>query len=171
MGFMLETERLRLRELEVGRDEAFVLKLLNEEGFLKNIGDRGVRDLEGAARYIMDGPGASYAQNGFGLWAVELKETGDPVGMSGLIKRDVLEHVDIGYAFLEASAGRGFASEAGAAVLNYGLGALGLKTIVAITTPDNAASGRVLEKLGLRFEGMIQLPTHDTQSRYYVLQA
>lgn len=170
MAFGLETPRLRLRELAVGRDEAFVLKLLNEEGFLRNIGDRGVRDLDGAARYILEGPGASYAQNGFGLWAVELKDTGEPVGMSGLIKRDVLEHVDIGYAFLKTAAGRGYATEAGAAVLAYGREVLGLQTIVAITSPDNDASGRVLEKLGLRFQGMIQLPTHDTESRYYVLE-
>ena len=168
MRFSLETERLRLRELEVGRDEAFVLKLLNEDGFLRNIGDRGVLDLDGAARYILEGPGSSYAQNGFGLWAVEDKATGEPVGLSGLIRRDVLEHVDIGYAFLESVAGRGYATEAGAAVMAYGREVVGLTTIVAITTPDNDASGRVLEKLGLKFSGMIQLPTHDTESRYYV---
>lgn len=171
MAFGLETERLRLRELEVGRDEAFLLELLNQQGFLKNIGDRGVRDLDGAARYVIEGPGASYAQNGFGLWCVEEKQTGKPVGMSGLIKRDVLEHVDIGYAFLETASGRGYATEAGAAVLAYGRDVLGLSTIVAITSPDNDASGRVLEKLGLEFQGMIQLPTHDTQSRYYVLKS
>lgn len=171
MVFSLETERLRLRELEVGRDEAFVLKLLNEDGFLRNIGDRGVRDLDGAARYILEGPGASYAQNGFGLWAVEDKVTAGPVGLSGLIKRDVLEHVDIGYAFLESAAGRGYATEACAAVMAYGREVVGLTTIVAITTPDNDASGRVLEKLGLTFEGMIQLPTHETESRYYVSRA
>lgn len=167
----LETPRLRLRELQTGRDEAFVLKLLNEEGFLKNIGDRGVRDLESARRYIIDGPGASYAANGFGLWCVESKTTGEPVGISGLIRRDVLEHVDIGYAFLAQVSGQGMATEAGQAVMAYGREALGLKTIVAITTPDNDASGRVLEKLGLAFEGMIKLPTHDTESRYYVWSA
>ena len=99
---------------------------------------------------------------------MEDKATGEPVGLSGLIRRDVLEHVDIGYAFLESVAGRGYATEAGAAVMAYGREVVGLTTIVAITTPDNDASGRVLEKLGLKFSGMIQLPTHDTESRYYV---
>lgn len=164
---VLETERLFLRHLS-SNDDAFILELLNEPGFLENIGDRQVRDLEGARRYVADGPTASYAQHGFGLWWAGLKATGEPVGICGLIKRDVLEHPDIGYAFLARFSGQGFASEAGAAVLAYGRKTLGLGRIVAITKPDNDGSIRVLEKIGLRFDGMITLPDHGGDSRYFV---
>ncbi len=164
---VLETDRLFLRHLTPD-DDAFILDLLNEPGFLRNIGDRKVRSLEDARRYVIDGPAASYAKQGFGLWWVGLKATAEPVGICGLIKRDVLEDPDIGYAFLERFSGRGYASEAGAAVLDYGRRALGLARIVAITKPDNDGSIRVLEKIGLRFEGMITLPDHGGDSRYFV---
>lgn len=164
---VLETDRLFLRHLTPD-DDAFILELLNEPGFLQNIGDREVRSLEDAQRYVIDGPAASYAKQGFGLWWVGLKATGEPVGICGLIKRDVLEDPDIGYAFLERFSGRGYASEAGAAVLDYGRRTLGLGRIVAITKPDNDGSIRVLEKIGLRFEGMITLPDHGGDSRYFV---
>ncbi len=164
---VLETERLFLRQLTPD-DDAFILELLNEPGFLENIGDRQVRNLEGARRYVADGPAASYVQHGFGLWWVGLKDTAEPVGICGLIKRDALDHPDIGYAFLARFSGRGFASEAGAAVLDYGRRALGLARIVAITKPDNDGSIRVLEKIGLKFDGMVTLPDHGGESRYFV---
>lgn len=164
---VLETDRLFLRHLTPD-DDAFILELLNEPGFLRNIGDRKVRSLEDARRYVIDGPAASYAKQGFGLWWVGLKATAEPVGICGLIKRDVLEDPDIGYAFLARFSGRGYASEAGAAVLDYGRRTLGLGRIVAITKPDNDGSIRVLEKIGLRFEGMVTLPDHGGDSRYFV---
>ncbi|CAN5751007.1 GNAT family N-acetyltransferase [soil metagenome] len=164
---VLETERLFLRHLTPD-DDVFILELLNEPGFLENIGDRKVRTLEDARRYVADGPAASYAQHGFGLWWVGLKATAEPVGICGLIKRDVLEHPDIGYAFLARFSGQGFASEAAAAVLAYGRRALGLGRIVAITRPDNDGSIRVLEKIGLRYEGMVTLPDHGGDSRYFI---
>lgn len=167
---VLETDRLFLRHLTPD-DDAFILELLNEPGFLRNIGDRKVRSLEDARRYVLDGPVASYAKQGFGLWWVGLKATAEPVGICGLIKRDVLEDPDIGYAFLERFSGRGYASEAGAAVLDYGRKTLGLGRIVAITKPDNDGSIRVLEKIGLRFEGMVTLPDHGGDSRYFVSDA
>ena len=167
---VLETERLFLRHLTPD-DDVFILELLNEPGFLENIGDRKVRTLEDARRYVADGPAASYALHGFGLWWVGLKATAAPVGICGLIKRDVLDHPDIGYAFLARFSGQGFASEAGAAVLAYGRKALGLTRIVAITKPDNHGSIRVLEKIGLTFNGMILLPDHGGDSRYFISDA
>ena len=164
---VLETERLFLRHLTPD-DDTFILELLNEPGFLENIGDRQVRTLEEARRYVADGPAASYAQHGFGLWWVGLKATAEPVGICGLIKRDVLDHPDIGYAFLARFSGQGFASEAGAAVLAYGRNALGLTRIVAITKPDNDGSIRLLEKIGLKFDGMVTLPDHGGDSRYLI---
>lgn len=164
---ILEAERLILDELTVGRDEIFVFELLNEPGFLDNIGDRGVTDLEAAAGYIEKGPGASYAANGFGLWRATLKATGEPIGMSGLVKRDGLDDPDIGYAILERHWGRGYAQEAGAAVLEYARNILNIRKIVAVTSLDNAASAAVLEKIGLTFAGEIQLPAYDAPSRYF----
>lgn len=167
---VVETERLSLRHLEP-EDDGFILELLNEPGFLENIGDRNVRNLEDARRYVADGPAASYAKHGFGLWWVGRKADGLPVGICGLIKRDALEHVDIGYAFLSQHSGQGYATEAGAAVLNYGRQVLGLGTIVAITTLGNQGSIRVLEKLGLRQEGVVTMPGHGGESRYFVSEA
>lgn len=164
---ILETERLILDELAVGRDEMFVFELLNEPGFLDNIGDRGVTDLEAATGYIEKGPGASYAANSFGLWRATLKATGEPIGLSGLVKRDGLDDPDIGYAFLERHWGRGYAQEAGAAVLEYARNILNIRKIVAVTSLDNAASAAVLEKIGLTFAGEIQLPAYDAPSRYF----
>src|SRR5713101_5466483 len=96
---VLETKRLSLRRLSVD-DAEFILKLLNEASFIQNIGDKGVRTIDDARSYIRNGPVASYEKFGFGLWLVEMKASGVRAGICGLLKRDVLEHVDIGYAFL-----------------------------------------------------------------------
>jgi RimJ/RimL family protein N-acetyltransferase len=153
---VLETERLNLRRLNAG-DAAFVLELLNEDSFLRNIGDKGVRTIEDAARYILQGPVDSYARHGYGLWLVELKESATPAGICGLVKRDALPDADIGYAFLPRFWSRGYALESAAAVMSYALGALALKRVLAITNQDNASSIRVLEKIGLKFERLVRL--------------
>src|SRR6187549_3783400 len=125
---VLETERLCLQHLTAD-DQAFILKLLNEPGFLQNIGDRGVRSLEDAVGYIEKGPRTSYAKNGFGLYRVSLKESGEAIGMCGLIKRDTLPDVDIGYAFLPRYWGNGYALEAAEATMAYARGTLGLRRV------------------------------------------
>ena len=167
MTLLVETARLTLDELTVGRDEAFILELLNESGFLENIGDRGVRDLEGARGYI-EGAAASYAKNGFGLWRVVEMQSGTPVGICGLIRREGLDDPDVGYAFLARTWGHGYAAEAALASLDYGRRVLGIGRIVAITAPDNAASIKVLEKIGLAAAGLIRLPGRDDESAYFV---
>jgi RimJ/RimL family protein N-acetyltransferase len=153
---VIETERLRLRKLSIG-DAEFVLELLNEPSFLRYIGDKGVRNLDDARQYILNGPVASYERNGFGLYLVELKENGTPIGISGLVKRDTLPDPDIGFAFLPAYWSKGFAVESAVAVMNYAREALGLTRIVAITSLDNEASAKLLGKIGLRFERIIKL--------------
>ncbi|HEX5082588.1 MAG TPA: GNAT family N-acetyltransferase [Blastocatellia bacterium] len=153
---VLETDRLNLRRLSPG-DAEFILELLNDPSFLRFIGDKGVRTLDDARNYILNGPMDMYNSLGFGLYLTELKESGVPIGVCGLIKRDSLEDVDIGFAFLPKFWAKGYAYESAAAVMEYGKTVLGLKRIVAITSPDNHASGRLLEKLGMRFEGMIRL--------------
>lgn len=149
---ILETPRLRLLELE-HEDAGFVVELLNTDGFLRHIGDRGVRTAADALRYIDEGPRASYASHGHGLWKLVSKTDGLAVGMCGLLRRDALPHPDIGYALLPQFEGQGLASEAGAAVLRHGFEHLGMKRILAMISPGNAGSARVLEKLGLRPQG------------------
>lgn len=153
---VLETDRLILRWVSL-EDAEFVLRLLNEPSWLRFIGDKGVRTIDDARAYILKGPVDMYSRLGFGLYLVELKEEGFSIGMCGLIKRDTLEDVDIGFAFLPAYWGKGYAYEAAAAVLAYGEKVLGLNRIVAITSRDNDRSAKLLEKLGLQFEKMLQL--------------
>jgi RimJ/RimL family protein N-acetyltransferase len=164
---VLETDRLILRWLSTV-DAEFILRLLNEPSFLRFIGDKGVRTLDDARNYILNGPVDMYNRLGFGLYLTELKDGGLPIGICGLIKRDGLEDVDIGFAFLPKFWAKGYAYEAAAAVIAYGKTALGLNRIVAITSPDNYASARLLEKLGLRFERTIRLSKDAEEVRLFV---
>jgi RimJ/RimL family protein N-acetyltransferase len=167
---ILETERLMLRRLAAG-DAAFILELLNEPAFLENIGDRGARTLADARRYIAKGPVASYRKFGFGLYLVELKDSGAPIGICGLLKRESLDDVDIGFAFLRKYWSQGYARESAAAVMHYGWTTLRLKRIVAITKPSNHASITLLEILGLRFEKIIALPDHGGENKLFAASA
>ncbi|SFB06800.1 MULTISPECIES: GNAT family N-acetyltransferase [unclassified Bacillus (in: firmicutes)] len=153
-----ETERLIVRLL-TEKDAEFILELLNEPSWIKYIGDKGVRNIDDARKYIVEGPMAMYGQFGFGLYLVETKDDETPVGICGLIKRESLENVDIGFAFLERYGSKGFAYEAATAVMEYGRNHLHLHRIVAITTEDNEKSAKLLEKIGLTFEKLI--PSHD----------
>jgi RimJ/RimL family protein N-acetyltransferase len=162
----LETDRLHLRQLS-SEDAGFILELLNEPSFIRNIGDRGVRTMEGANSYILNGPVASYAKNGFGLYLVKLKETAESIGMCGLIKRDTLEDVDIGYAYLPRFWSKGYAVEAAQAVKEYAKNVVGLNRLVAIVDPENAGSMRVLEKIGLQFERMVRLAEDDIELKLF----
>ena len=153
---IIQSARLNLRELELN-DAEFILELLNEAGFLRFIGDKGVRTLADAREYILKGPMESYRTVGFGLYLTSLREDGTPIGICGLVKRDGLADVDVGFAFLARYWSKGYASESAAAVLAYGRNALMLRRIVAITAPDNFGSIAVLEKIGLRLEGCIKL--------------
>src|SRR5450755_4762461 len=159
---VLQTERLALRELTVD-DAVFIRELVNEPSWIRFIGDRGVRSVDDARAYLLKGPIAMYARFGFGLWAVELKETGEAAGLCGLIKRDALEDVDIGFAFLPRFWRQGYALESARAVIAYGREILELDRIVAITSPDNDASIRLLEKIGLRFEQTIDFAGEPTK--------
>ena len=159
---ILETNRLVLREFTVA-DAEFILKLLNEPSYLKFIGDKGVRTVADAQTYLTNGPITSYQKNGFGVYLTALKENDTPVGMCGLIKRDGLLDVDIGYAFLPAYWGKGYASEAAEATMVYGKMKLGLERIVGITAVTNQGSINVLQKIGLKFERMIILPGEDEE--------
>ncbi|HEV7517915.1 MAG TPA: GNAT family N-acetyltransferase [Thermoanaerobaculia bacterium] len=153
---VLRTDRLSLRRLSVD-DAELIFRLLNEPSYLKYIGDKGVRTIADARSYILSGPVTSYEKFGFGLWLVETQESGVAMGMCGLLKRDGLEDVDLGYAFLPEFWSRGYALESASAVLNYARETLGLERVVAITNVDNESSIRLLEKLGFAYEGLIRL--------------
>lgn len=154
---VIETDRLRLRHL-AAEDAAFMLELLNDPAFIRNIGDRGVRSEPDALRYLLDGPVASYARHGYGLYLVETKAADERAGICGLVKREYLDDADIGFAFLPRYWRRGYAYESATAVKAHAFETLGLPRVLAITSPDNAGSIRVLEKIGLRFDRMIRPP-------------
>ena len=153
---VIVTTRLTLRRFEL-HDAPFILELLNEEGFLRFIGDKGVRDLADARDYLRGGPMDSYRKFGFGLYLVSLHTDGTPVGMCGLVKRETLADVDIGFAFLMRHWSKGYASESAAGVLTHAKQTLGLERIVAITALENTGSMAVLKKIGLCWERRVRL--------------
>lgn len=163
---VLETQRLSLREL-TSDDAQFILKLLNEPSFLRYIGDKQARNLEDARQYILNGPVASYERNGFGLYVVELKESYTPIGMCGLLKRLELPDPDIGFAFLPEFWSQGFAFEAAATLLQDARERLKLERILAITSLDNDASIKLLQRLGFRFDGVITLAAGREQVKLF----
>jgi RimJ/RimL family protein N-acetyltransferase len=163
---VLETERLVLRRLTAD-DAEFIIGLLNQPSFLRFIGDKQVRTSADAVRYIQTGPIASYERFGFGIYLVALKDNGIPVGMCGLLKREQLPDVDIGFAFLPEHWSQGYALESASATMAYGRDVLGLQRIVAITSPDNDASIRLLEKIGLKFESLIRLTEDQPEVRLF----
>jgi RimJ/RimL family protein N-acetyltransferase len=145
----------------------FIAELLNQPSFLRYIGDKEVRNDADAVRYIENGPAASYERFGFGLYLVQLKSTKTPIGMCGLLKRDSLPDPDVGFAFLPNYWSQGYAFESASAVLNYARDVLGIKRILAITSPDNDASIKLLEKLGLKFEGFTKLSPDESEVRLF----
>lgn len=164
-----ETARLDIRRFTID-DAPFVYRLLNSPTWLTYIGDRNIRGLHDARNYIINGPQASYDQYGFGLYLIALKEDKTPIGMTGLIKRDGLDDVDIGFAFLPDYTGKGYAYEAANAVKEYALTTLKLPRVAAITTQKNVHAIALLNKIGLHHERMIQLPGSTAQFMYFINQ-
>lgn len=164
---VVETERLRIRRLDAG-DAPFILELLNDPSWLQYIGDKGVRTLQAAERYIVDGPMAMYERLGFGLYLVELKGPGEPIGICGVIKRETLDDVDLGFSFLSRFRRNGYAFEAASAVMAYGRRVLGLCRIVAVTSLHNHPSGKLLEKLGFRCDGTVKLQAAGEDLKLYI---
>ena len=148
-----ETPRLRLRRLTEG-DAAFMLRLLNEPGYIANIGDKGVRTLDDAVTNLRTGPLDSYAVHGFGMWRMDRKSDGVAIGLCGLLRRNGMEDVEVGYALLAEHEGQGYTSEAALACRDLGLTVFGLPRIVGIVSPGNIASERILQKLGLTCQGL-----------------
>jgi RimJ/RimL family protein N-acetyltransferase len=168
MSVVLETSRLVLREV-TDADDTFVFALMNEPAYLQHIGDRGIRTLENARSYIRDKFVANYAKWGFGHYLVELKGPLTPLGICGFVRRDTLEHPDIGFAFASEYRSHGFGYEAGKAMLEYGFDRLGFGTVLGLTSPANQPSIRLLEKLGLRYQKTIRVPPNDRDSLVFTI--
>ena len=164
---MFETERLAVRPIELD-DADFMLAMLTDPGFLAQIGDRGVRTLGDAEDYIRDRVLASYEEHGFGMYLVELKDSDEPIGTVGFVRREGLNAPDIGFAFLEEHTGQGYGQEAARALIDWGRQALKLGPLLAITAPHNAASAALLRTLGFRETGRVMLPAHGGESRLFV---
>lgn len=160
---MFETDRLLLQKFTV-EDAPFILELLNTPAWLRFIGDRGVRTLGDARQYILEGPLRSYEQHGFGPYLVRLKEAGLPIGMCGLFKRDTLEDMDIGFAYLPEHIGKGYGLEAATIVLDFARNELNASRIVGVVDPQNTNSIRLLEKLGMQYERSVRLNGHKEES-------
>lgn len=163
--FVLETPRLALRRF-TREDADFILELVNDPSWIRFIGDKGVRSLEDARRYLEAGPIPLYEKHGFGLWAVERKPDGERLGMCGLVKRDHLAHVDLGFAFLPRHRSQGYARESAEGVLAHARDALRLTRLVAITVPANDASARLLGKLGFVLEETLEWTPGDPVHLY-----
>lgn len=163
---ILETKRLILRRFTLD-DDVFIYELLNQPAWKRYIGDRGIDSVHAARAYIETVLQAAYRRHGFGFFGMELKTNGTLVGMCGLIKRDALDDVDLGFALLSGFEGQGLAYEAAAATLAYSRDTLGLTRVVAITSLDNERSARLLERLGMRYEGLARLADDAEQLRLY----
>jgi len=158
---ILTTERLLIRELDAEADADFICHLLNSEKFIKYIGDRGVRISEEAHNFIRDRYRQSYEDHGYGLYCVELKD-GTQIGICGFVRRDTLPGPDIGFAFLPKFEGQGYGFESADAMMSYGREKLGFSEVLSITTLDNEASGKLLEKIGFAFDKTIDTPEGET---------
>lgn len=154
MRVILQTPRLILRELALD-DAAFMVRLMNDAAWLKYIGDRGVRTVDQAQENLRSGALDMYARRGHGLWRVELKASGVAIGICGLIKRETLADIDLGFAFLPEFRGGGFALEASEACMRHARDNLDVRRVVAIVSPENSRSIALLEKLGFRFESTL----------------
>jgi len=161
-----KTERLRLRDFTI-EDSPFILRLLNEPSFIQFIADKGVRTLDQARDYLLNGPIKSYETHGHGLYAVELQGSSELIGMCGLIKREQFADIDLGYAFLPEFWSQGFALEAAAAVLAFGERSLGQTGTIALVSPDNVPSIKLLQKLGFAYSREIKMDESDPGTALY----
>lgn len=166
MTMIVETPRLKIRKLAVD-DAEFILGLVNEPSFLANIGDKGVRTVDDARNFILDGPWKRNQKPGYGQFLVELKPDGIPIGVCGLLYRERLDLTDVGCAFLPAYWRRGIATEAASAVMDYGRTILGIETIVGLTSEKNHASIALLENFGMTFQGIVKMTDDDPGTALY----
>ncbi len=169
MKQILTTERLTLREYTID-DATFIIELLNSEDWLKFIGNRNVKTIQDATNYITNTFIKGYQKHGFGFWMVEITTTKEPIGMCGITKRDGLDGIDIGFAFLSTFMGKGYSYEISKATLNYVLTTIKPPFVLAITNPDNIRSIKLLEKIGLQYQRKIKLTDDGMELNLYKVE-
>lgn len=163
---LLATDRLLINKITID-DAGFILELMNDKDWIKNIGDKGVRTIEDAQAYIENRFLTTYVETNWGFYSLNLKNTQQIIGIAGLVDREGLDHIDIGYGMLPQFRGNGYAFEATKAIYDYGYQELKLEKIVAIVNPDNMGSIKLLNKLGLTYEKMIRLPDEDKDIKLF----
>lgn len=168
-AYIMETERLRLREFD-STDGELIFALLNSPGWLKYIGSRSISTIDDAVNYIDTKLRKSYRESGFGFYLVELKASGEKAGMCGLVKRDGLDDVDIGFALLPEFENKGYAYESSQCVINYAVKKLNINKLAAITLPNNLPSIKLLEKLGMKFDKKINIPGDPEELLLYTME-
>lgn len=164
---LIHTDRLAIRKLEY-EDSGFIIRLLNDPAWLKNIGDKQVHSLADARQFLESSIFPMYENYGFGLLLVELKETSVPIGICGLIKRETLEHVDLGFAFLAKYRGQGFALECASATIDNGRAVHGLKKLAAIVLQTNVPCIKLLQKAGFRFKKKVRFKPREAELLLFV---
>jgi RimJ/RimL family protein N-acetyltransferase len=162
----LETERLILSELSL-KDAPFFFELVNDSTWIQFIGDKNVKTIADAEKYLSDKIIPSYVKNGFGFYLISRKKDNASIGISGLVDRKGLEYVDVGYALLPKYRKKGYAFEATKAVMEFAKNNLQLNPILAITNVDNTRSIKLLERLGLHFDKLIQLPGEEKKCKLF----
>lgn len=165
-AFPLSTERLTLRRAEA-TDTAFIVELVNDPGWLEYIGDRGIHTTAAALTYIEDKLWAAEAQHGYAMGILTRRDSGQPVGAAGFLRRDFLPHPDIGYALLTAHAGQGYATEICHALMAQGRSQFGFSAVLGLTSAHNTRSLAVLRKIGLTYLRTEQLPGWSDPSVIY----
>ncbi len=163
---IVKTDRLSLRKIDTD-DADFMLRLLNDPAFIQYVGDKNTRDLASAKTYILEGPVASYQSHGYGLYLVETIDNRTPIGICGILKRDFLDHADLGFALIPEYREVGYAFEAAQATIELARSELKLSRIVAFTAANNTRSIKLLEKLGMAFDRMIDLPADGKRVKLY----
>jgi ribosomal-protein-alanine N-acetyltransferase len=159
--------RLSLRHVTVA-DAPFILDLMNEPAYIENIGDRGVRTVSDAERYISEKYLSSYFRHGFGMYLAERKNTGVPIGICGLVKRDALDWPDVGFAITQHHWTQGYASEAASATVEYARKSLSLQRLYGVVKPTNIPSIHILERIGLHYLRPFETPDGSCISLYGV---
>lgn len=161
----IESDRLVIQKIST-EDAPFFFKLFNSEGWIKNIGNKNIKDLEAVKKHIEDKYLVQYNKYPFGACTVRLKD-GTTIGTCGIYVRPYLDIPDVGFAFLEEYTGNGYAYESSKALMDFVKSTYGIRQFSGITVPENKASIRLLEKLGLKAIKEITAPNDQTPLIYF----
>jgi len=147
MKIITQTKRLILREMETSdAEQAFLLN--SDPEVIKFTGDKPFISVQEAEEFLRNY--SDYERNGFGRWAVIIKESNKFIGWCGL-KLNEDNHVDLGFRFFQNEWGKGYATESSIASLEYGFNTLGLNEIIGRASLQNTTSISVLKKLNMSF--------------------